>query len=92
MDDRGCLLPAGETGEIVVRGGSVMQGYDNDPEANGRPLHRAGSGQATRAFWMPMAICSSRGASRRSSTVAGKKSPRGKWTTCSWTILQWPKR
>src|SRR5262252_4241528 len=34
MDDRGILLPAGETGEVVVRGVSVMQGYDNDPLAN----------------------------------------------------------
>jgi len=34
IDERGTLLPAGETGEIVVRGTSVMQGYDNDPLAN----------------------------------------------------------
>jgi hypothetical protein len=34
MDERGSLLPAGATGEIVVRGTSVMQGYDNDALAN----------------------------------------------------------
>ena len=34
MDEGGTVLPAGETGEIVVRGTSVMQGYDNDPRAN----------------------------------------------------------
>ena len=28
------MLPAGEIGEIVVRGASVIQGYDNDPKAN----------------------------------------------------------
>jgi acyl-CoA synthetase (AMP-forming)/AMP-acid ligase II/acyl carrier protein len=35
MDETGALLPAGETGEIVVRGTTVMQGYDNDAIANG---------------------------------------------------------
>ncbi len=34
MDAWGTLLPAGETGEVVVRGASLMQGYDNDPMAN----------------------------------------------------------
>jgi acyl-CoA synthetase (AMP-forming)/AMP-acid ligase II/thioesterase domain-containing protein len=34
MDDAGTRLPAGETGEIAVRGATVMQGYDMDPTAN----------------------------------------------------------
>jgi amino acid adenylation domain-containing protein len=34
MDAEGTLLPAGQTGEIVARSTSVMQGYDNDPPAN----------------------------------------------------------
>ena len=34
MDDKGRLLAAGEIGEVVVRGASVFQGYDNDPMAN----------------------------------------------------------
>jgi acyl-CoA synthetase (AMP-forming)/AMP-acid ligase II/acyl carrier protein len=35
MDDVGTLRPAGGSGEIVVRGPSVFQGYDNNPTANG---------------------------------------------------------
>jgi amino acid adenylation domain-containing protein len=34
MDEVGTILPAGEIGEIVVRGAGVMQGYDHDPLAN----------------------------------------------------------
>jgi acyl-CoA synthetase (AMP-forming)/AMP-acid ligase II len=34
MDDRGNLLTAGQTGEIVIRGESVMKEYENNPKAN----------------------------------------------------------
>ncbi len=34
MDRAGTLLPAGGTGEVVVRGGNVTSGYHNNPEAN----------------------------------------------------------
>ncbi|MGY1832777.1 long-chain fatty acid--CoA ligase [Geodermatophilus sp. SYSU D01180] len=33
MDDDGRLLPAGERGEVVVRGSLVMDGYHRDPQA-----------------------------------------------------------
>jgi acyl-CoA synthetase (AMP-forming)/AMP-acid ligase II len=33
MDERGGLLPSGQIGQVVVRGASVMAGYDNDPDA-----------------------------------------------------------
>ena len=34
MDERGILVPAGVTGEIVVRGDNVTSGYVNNPKAN----------------------------------------------------------
>jgi len=36
LGDAGKLLPPGETGEIVVRGPEVFDGYENDPAANRR--------------------------------------------------------
>src|SRR5262249_42327788 len=33
MDERGALLPGGQTGQVVVRGRAVMAGYDGDPAA-----------------------------------------------------------
>lgn len=37
-DDEGRPLPPGQVGELVVRGGHVMQGYWNDSEATARAL------------------------------------------------------
>jgi acyl-CoA synthetase (AMP-forming)/AMP-acid ligase II len=34
MDSAGVLLPAGDTGEIVIRGANVTAGYENNPQAN----------------------------------------------------------
>jgi acyl-CoA synthetase (AMP-forming)/AMP-acid ligase II len=34
MDADGNLLPPGTTGEVVVRGPNVIDGYENNPEAN----------------------------------------------------------
>src|SRR5262249_3972854 len=33
MDERGALLPDGQTGQIIVRGPSVIAGYEGDPAA-----------------------------------------------------------
>lgn len=42
MDPQGTILPRGETGEIVVRGYIVMQGYFDDPEATAATIDAAG--------------------------------------------------
>jgi acyl-CoA synthetase (AMP-forming)/AMP-acid ligase II len=34
MDEAGSLLPAGATGEVVIRGDNVTKGYENNPKAN----------------------------------------------------------
>jgi acyl-CoA synthetase (AMP-forming)/AMP-acid ligase II/acyl carrier protein len=34
MDERGAVLPHGQAGQILVRGGSVMAGYDGNPMAS----------------------------------------------------------
>ena len=34
MDDAGNLLDQGATGEVVIKGGNVTSGYENNPEAN----------------------------------------------------------
>ncbi len=36
MDEAGALLPAGELGEVVIRGRDVTAGYENNPEANAK--------------------------------------------------------
>jgi len=38
QDDEGNLLPIGSTGEICVRGGNVMLGYWNQPEATAKAI------------------------------------------------------
>ena len=38
VDDAGQVLPAGEAGEVVVRGDVVMAGYWNEPEATAEAL------------------------------------------------------
>ncbi|HEY5029084.1 MAG TPA: acyl--CoA ligase [Candidatus Angelobacter sp.] len=34
MDDDGNILPSGELGEVVIQGPNVIEGYENNPEAN----------------------------------------------------------
>jgi long-chain acyl-CoA synthetase len=50
VNDRGELLGPGETGELVIRGGHVMKGYWEDPEATDRAL-RAGTNPWERVLY-----------------------------------------
>jgi acyl-CoA synthetase (AMP-forming)/AMP-acid ligase II len=36
MDEEGNLLPQGSLGEVVVKGANVIDGYENNPEANAK--------------------------------------------------------
>jgi acyl-CoA synthetase (AMP-forming)/AMP-acid ligase II len=36
MDEAGDLLPQGQIGEVVIRGGNVTAGYENNPDANAK--------------------------------------------------------
>jgi len=36
MDEEGNLLPSGELGEVVIKGPNVIEGYENNPEANAK--------------------------------------------------------
>ena len=36
MDDQGNILPSGELGEVVIQGPNVIEGYENNPEANAK--------------------------------------------------------
>jgi acyl-CoA synthetase (AMP-forming)/AMP-acid ligase II len=36
MDEDGNLLPSGESGEVVIQGPNVIEGYENNPEANAK--------------------------------------------------------
>jgi acyl-CoA synthetase (AMP-forming)/AMP-acid ligase II len=36
MDEVGTILPSGELGEVVIQGPNVIEGYENNPEANAK--------------------------------------------------------
>jgi acyl-CoA synthetase (AMP-forming)/AMP-acid ligase II len=36
MDEVGNILPSGELGEVVIKGPNVIEGYENNPEANAK--------------------------------------------------------
>lgn len=36
MDEAGAILPAETVGEVVIKGANVTEGYENNPEANGK--------------------------------------------------------
>ena len=57
MDDDGNLCRRRQVGEIVIKGGNVTAGYENNPTANASSFTTAGSAPATRATRMTRATC-----------------------------------
>lgn len=49
----GRALPAGERGEIVIRGGTVMTGYAGRPDATGKALAGGWFHSGDEGFWQP---------------------------------------
>jgi long-chain acyl-CoA synthetase len=52
-DADGRELPAGERGEIVIRGGTVMTGYAGRPDATGKALANGWFHSGDEGFWQP---------------------------------------
>ena len=86
----GLCCPAGQTGEVVVRGASVMAGYDGDPKRRPRPrLQAIGSRQGILVSSMTTGTCFSLADRRDHQSRWGERSPRRKSTKCSWNIQRW---
>lgn len=65
MAPDGSLLPPDRTGEIVVRGPNVFQGYEDDPKPTKPPSNTDGSTPAMPAAWTKTDTCSWTAASRK---------------------------
>ena len=82
MDADGRPLQTGQHGEIVIQGPNVIQGYENNPEANASSFangwFRTGDQDSVDADGYLTLVA----ASRSSSIGAVKKSLRAKSTRC----------
>ena len=58
-DDDDAPVPAGERGEVVLRGPKVFAGYWNDPDATATAFRGDGSTPATSACRTTTATCTS---------------------------------
>ncbi|MFN2579249.1 MAG: class I adenylate-forming enzyme family protein, partial [Pyrinomonadaceae bacterium] len=52
MDAGGRLLPAGQMGEIVIRGENVTRGYENNPQANAEAFTDGWFRTGDAAMWL----------------------------------------
>ena len=57
IDGEGASLPAGQPGEIAVRGANIMTAYENNPERQQpKPLSTVGFGPGIKGIWIATAI------------------------------------
>ena len=86
LDSDGRLLPAGETGEVAIRGDNVFGGYDSNPAANAASFTNGWFRTGDQGRIDEDGYLISAGGSRRSSTGPGRRSHRPRSTKCSCDI------
>ena len=86
MNEQGNVLPAGETGEIVIRGESVLSGYENNPKANAEAFTNGWFRTGDQGVIDAEGYVSITGRLKEIINRGGEKISRARWMKFSWTI------